>query len=255
MDWHRRYTQQAKWTQALRSYVLEKAGLSEAGRVLEVGCGTGAVVGEIAAPYNWPNRDIKRRSRAVFGVDHDFGALVQCRRNAPGVTIALADAAQLPFSSQSFDIVFCHFLLLWVRDPLASLREMKRVARRPGSILAFAEPDYSSRLDEPPELVYAGAVQTRSLMRQGADTSVGSRLPNLFHEAGISIIEAGEIQRSTAPPVDRHVGLEEWLAMRSDLEVVLSPGEIERIHELDLRARRAGTRRIHVPTHFAWGQV
>ena len=255
MDRHRRYTQQARWTRALRSYVFEKARLPMASRVLEVGCGTGAVVGEIDPSPTSPNADRQRRVPAVFGIDHDFGALVQCRRNAPGVISAIADAAQLPFCSQSFDIVFCHFLLLWIRDPLAVLFEMKRVSCRPGSILALAEPDYSARLDEPPELVHAGAMQTSSLKLRGADTSIGSRLSNLFKEAGIEIMEAGEIQPSRTPFVDSQDAHEEWLAMRSDLEVVLSPTEIEKIHELDLRARRAGTRRIYVPTHFAWGQV
>ena len=42
MDWHKRYTQQATWTRDLRSYLFEKAGLANARRVLEVGCGTGA---------------------------------------------------------------------------------------------------------------------------------------------------------------------------------------------------------------------
>ncbi len=255
MDWHRRYTQQARWTRALRSYVLKKAGLSEAGRVLEVGCGTGAVVSEIVSAAASPDSDSDRHVPAVFGMDRDFGPLIQCRRNAPGVLLALADAAQLPFISQTFDIVFCHFLLLWVRDPLGVLYEMKRVARRPGSIVAFAEPDYASRLDEPPELVHAGAMQTSSLELQGADTSIGSRLSSLFNEAGIRIIETGEIQRSTTPSADPQDSLEEWLTMRSDLEIVLAPDEIEEIHQLDLQARRAGTRRSHVPTHFTWGQV
>ncbi|PIV25986.1 MAG: SAM-dependent methyltransferase, partial [Anaerolineae bacterium CG03_land_8_20_14_0_80_58_20] len=42
MNGHERYTQQARWTRDLRAYLFDKAGLRDARRVLEVGCGTGA---------------------------------------------------------------------------------------------------------------------------------------------------------------------------------------------------------------------
>ena len=48
MDWHQRYTQQAKWTYSLRKYLFEKGGLPRLARVLEVGRGTGAILSEIS---------------------------------------------------------------------------------------------------------------------------------------------------------------------------------------------------------------
>jgi hypothetical protein len=44
MDWHSRYLQQAGWTSKLRGYLFQRAGVDKASRVLEVGCGTGAVL-------------------------------------------------------------------------------------------------------------------------------------------------------------------------------------------------------------------
>jgi cyclopropane fatty-acyl-phospholipid synthase-like methyltransferase len=44
VDWHARYLQQARWTRPLREYLYGKAGVDSARRVLEVGCGTGALL-------------------------------------------------------------------------------------------------------------------------------------------------------------------------------------------------------------------
>ena len=66
---------------------------------------------------------------------------------------------------RSFDIVYCHFLLLWVNDPLQVVREMARVGQ---SVLALAEPDYSQRVDEPAALKPLGEWQTEALTKAGS---------------------------------------------------------------------------------------
>jgi SAM-dependent methyltransferase len=255
MDWHSRYLQQASWTRDLRSYLFEKAGLPGARRVLEVGCGTGAVIRDVLLPeerYPVPG-DHHRRS--ACGIDIDPVALAQCRTNAPRAVVACADGLTLPFADQVFEIVYCHFFLLWARDPLAALLEMRRVAAKTGQILALAEPDYTLRIDEPSELASAGSLQTRSLQLEGADVSIGSRVADLFGQAGIRTIETGQIEPRPLPPSNGQGAIEEWLVLRSDLERLLSSDEVDRIQQLDAKARRRRTRRIHVPTYFAWGQV
>ncbi|NTW13004.1 MAG: hypothetical protein HGA30_06805, partial [Anaerolineales bacterium] len=47
MNWHTRYSQQAKWTRDLRDYIFGKIKLDNAHHVLEVGCGTGAILSEL----------------------------------------------------------------------------------------------------------------------------------------------------------------------------------------------------------------
>ena len=82
----------------------------------------------------------------------------------------------------SFDICLCHFLLLWIANPLAALKEMRRIVKPGGWVLALAEPDYGSRIDFPPELEALGQAQSKALQSQCADVSVGRKLRGLFKD-------------------------------------------------------------------------
>ena len=162
MNWHRRYAQQANWTRELRSYIFERTGLRNAHHVLEAGCGTGAILSGLP------------EGPLVYGLDIDHEALIECKRHAPRAVLTEGDALSLPYPDRAFDIVYSHFLLLWVRDPLRALREIKRVTRQGGFVIAFAEPDYLQRIDKPRELMQLGKWQTDALRRQGADPGLGS---------------------------------------------------------------------------------
>jgi SAM-dependent methyltransferase len=240
MDWHKRYLQQAAWTRDLRAYLFRRAGLNEKSRVLEVGCGTGAILAELPGVA------------ALHGLDIDPAALAQCRLHAPQSFLAQGNALGLPYSSQTFDIVYCHFLLLWVSEPVRALWEMRRVAKPGGQILAFAEPDYTARVDKPHELALLGPWQAESLRRQGADPGLGARLGDLFFEAGIRLLETGTLQPAEGAPSPEDWELE-WVVIESDLAGLIPGRDIQKMKHLDRQARARGERRLHVPTYFAWG--
>ena len=242
MNWHTRYTQQAKWTRDLRAYIFNKIKLDESNRVLEVGCGTGAILSELPTYIS------------LYGLDLDAAALIECRVHAPAASLIRGNALSLPYSNHCFDIVYCHFFLLWVHDPLQALLEMKRVAKSGGHIIAFAEPDYSNRIDKPDELVQLGKWQTESLKRQGADPGFGARLAESFFQAGIKINETGTIKgaRSDATAEERK---QEWDVLESDLAGIASQAEIQKMRLMDAQAWERGERVAYVPTCFAWGQI
>ncbi len=194
MNWHSRFLQQAAWTHDLRVYLFELAGLSRARRVLEVGCGTGAILSDLATPA------------VIHGLDLESVHLIEARRHVPAAMLTCGNALGLPYPSSIFDITFCHFLLLWVRDPLLALLEMKRVTRPGGAVLALAEPDYDSRVDKPEALAPLGRWQAESLRRQGADPGLGGRLADLFRQAGIPPIETGNLQGSPGSSTGREGG-------------------------------------------------
>jgi hypothetical protein len=148
--------------------------------------------------------------------------------------------------------VYCHFLLLWVNDPLQALREMKRVSRK--HVIAFAEPDYSQRFDKPDELVPLGKWQTEALHRQGANPGFGGRLAGSFFQAGMEIIETGTIQGAGNEPSLEDWEME-WAVIESDLAGSVPGEDIQKMKLLDQAARERGARVLHVPTHFAWGHV
>ena len=241
MNWHDRYVQQAGWTRDLRNYLFDKAGLKTARRVLEVGCGTGAILSELDS------------SASPHGLDLDAGALVDARVHAPAATLVRGDALSLPYADFTFDITFCHFLLLWVRDPLTAVREMARVTRPNGFVLALAEPDHTARVDKPESLAPLGRWQTEALRRQGADVSFGAHLADTFARAGIEIVETGSIQRAEEATVSGQE--KEWAVIEADVRGLVAEEEIHKLKLLDEEARARGGRVLHVPTYFVWGRV
>jgi SAM-dependent methyltransferase len=187
-------------------------------------------------------------------LDLDPAALTQCRIHAPAATLTRGDGLFLPYPDQTFDIVYCHYFLLWISDPLQAVREMKRVTRINGHVLALAEPDYSSRVDKPDELKILGEWQSESLKRQGADPGFGSRLAETFFQAGIMILETGTIQGAgnEASVKEREM---EWAVLKADLAGFVPDEEIQKMKLLDEQAWERGERVLHVPTYFAWGRV
>ena len=241
MDWHTRYTQQAIWTRDLREYLFERTGLAQAQRVLEVGCGTGAILSQI-------------KTKALHGLDIQPASLMEARIHAPTASLTCGNALSLPCPDEAFNITCCHFLLLWVTDHQQALAEMKRVTKPGGHILALAEPDYSARVDEPAELAVLGRWQTESLQRQGANPSLGGKLAESFYQAGIEIVETGAIQNqeNDAPSsAEREI---EWAVLESDLTGFVPVEDIQRLKKIDQAAWARGERILHVPTYFAWGR-
>lgn len=238
---HALFSRQAEWTRSLRAYLFERVGIERTWRVLEVGCGTGAVLTDFLARV------------VTHGLDIRLDYLFQARRHAPAARLTCGDALTLPYACGVFDVVFCHYLLLWVAEPLAALLEMRRVTRPGGYILALAEPDYAHRVDRPCYLVPLGRWQRRALQRRGADTDLGARLESLFAQAGLQIMEAGILR----PP---ETGLateddEEWTVLEGDLTGYLPAWFLQGMKLLHERARQRGKRVLFVPTHFALGRL
>ena len=191
---------------------------------------------------------------SLHGLDLAPAALAEAKIHAPGAHLVHADALSLPYPDFTFDITFCHFLLLWVRDPLQAAREMARVTRPGGHVLALAEPDYSQRVDKPESLAPLGKWQAEALRRQGADPSFGARLADTFARAGIEVIETGTIQRSESD-ASRGERENEWAVIEADLAASVPGEDIHKMKLLDEEAWERGERVLFVPTYFAWGRV
>ncbi len=245
VNWHNRFVQQAAWTRDLRNYLYNRADLSNAGRVLEVGCGTGVLLAEL----------LERTQSGVVGVDLDFDRLQASANNAPKAELVQANGLHLPFLSASFDVALCHFLLLWVRNPALLLREMQRVTRQGGAVLALAEPDYGGRIDYPEALAGLGKQQQQSLENQGADPLIGRKLKGLFHQAGFRDVETGILGAQWSHIPTKEDLDQEWAVLQDDLKDLIDQQEIEKLHSQDEKSWECGERVIFVPTFYAWGRV
>ena len=242
MNWHARYTQQANWTRKLRTYLFKRTEMGKAGRVLEVGCGTGAVLIGVQTP-------------SLHGLDIQFASLTKARVHAPAARLTCGDGLSLPYADHSFDITFCHYFLLWVADPLRALLEMKRITLEGGHVLALAEPDYGARVDEPAALAMLGSWQAESLKRQGANPSLGGRLGELFYRARIELVETGAIEPRENEALSSAEWELEWAVLENDLKGIVPADQVWRLKTLDAQARERGERLLHVPTYFAWGRA
>ena len=244
-DWHRRFEQQAGWTDLLRQQLFSQLNLSPRSTILEVGCGTGAIT-----------RRLHNLSPApLIGVDVDFPRLQYATKQDAATQFAAADGLCLPFAPAAFDLTVCHFYLLWVSDPLQAIGEMARVTRPGGTVALLAEPDYGSRIDSPSKLARIGQLQTHALQTQGADPFIGRQLPGLLQRAGLSAIQSGSLSRQSDSVFDPAAFELEWQVIESDLAGELPPSELASLKSLDRDAFQQGTRVLYVPTFYAWGTV
>ena len=243
-EWHAWFSVQAGWTQPTRLWLYRQAGLAQAGDILEVGCGTGVVAGELT----------RLGSACVVGLDIDSEMLSFARRQQHGVTYVQGDAQALPFPGGSFDAVVCHYLLLWLVDPAQGVREMARVVRPGGHVLACAEPDYGGRVDHPPEMVRLGRLQAESLRQQGADPEIGRRLGGLFVAAGLQAT-VGVMAGRWDLPASPDDGFEaEWAMREHDLAGLVPSEELRRLRSADRQALADGQRTLFVPTFYTLGK-
>jgi ubiquinone/menaquinone biosynthesis C-methylase UbiE len=244
-QWHHRYSEQSRWTASLRNFVFQQIDFSNAGTVLEVGCGTGAVLSSLPACSG----------QLRFGLDISLEPLLFAQKCVVDGALVCADGGRLPFPDGSLDICFCHYLLLWLTDPLPALREMRRVTRTGGYIAALAEPDYASRIDFPPAVSELGNLQNTSLEEQGVNITVGRQLPGIFSAAGLHEIQYGVsgFQKDAGGLPDWFSS--EWQTIRHDLKDVQDEAVLEHYQSLDEKAWREGSRVLWVPTFYAFGRV
>ncbi len=229
----------------LRRFLYEQIRLPKASRVLEVGSGTGVITSELGHLVNG----------CVLGLDIDANRIAYAHTNDPHPLLTAGDALSLPFTSAAMDFTVCHFLLLWVKEPLLALQEMRRVTRPGGAILALAEPDYGGRIDHPAPLVELGRLQAQSIARQGANPNLGRRLSELFHRAGLARVQTGILGGQWSVPPTVEAWESEWETLESDLAGILTQEKLVELRRTDQAAWQHGERVLFVPTFYAYGYV
>ncbi len=117
------FGQDPRWRRAMVNAV--DAGPGD--RVLDVACGTGLVT-----------RELVRRGCTVAALDQSPDMLAEARRRLPGVRFVQGEAEALPFDDGEFDALTFTYLLRYVDDRAATMRELARVVR-PGGRIGMVE--------------------------------------------------------------------------------------------------------------------
>lgn len=243
-DWHKRFLHQALWTTAIRNYLFNSTGFSPDLRVLEVGCGTGAVLSQV--PFS---------QYQVFGVDINRNYLNYAYTQFKTLHLTEGDGHLLPYSANVFDLVFCHYLLLWVNYPRKILQEFKRVGKTGAKAIILAEPDYGGRIDSPPELEKLGRAQTESLQLQGANPFTGRSLLQLAHSSGLKVLEFGVLGSQSTPEIDQDYLESEWDMLNHDLAGHFTASDLQTYQKLDRQAWSDGIRVLFIPTFYLYAEI
>jgi ubiquinone/menaquinone biosynthesis C-methylase UbiE len=116
-----------RYSRLLAPLFMDFADVKPGWRVLDVGCGPGALVSDLVSRVG---------ADCVAGVDPSPGFVSACAERVPGADIRLAPAETLPWPDGSFDAVVSQLVVSFLDDADAGLREMRRVVRENGVIAA-----------------------------------------------------------------------------------------------------------------------
>ena len=163
--------------------LLLQAGLTPGMHVADFGCGVGAATRMLA--------EMTGPSGAVTAIDLSQPQLDQaietCRSaGLTNVTFQVADACATGLPRNSFDLVYCRFLLLHLQDPSACLREMRDVLK-PDGILVVEDADIASSGSVPPSVFSSGVdLFMRLGPARGLNYSLAKNLYHLVRDAGFA---------------------------------------------------------------------
>ncbi len=125
-----------RYSPALAAALLERAAVAPGQRVLDVGCGPGALTAAAARVVG---------ASQVAAVDPSAPFVEACRARNPDVDVRLAAAESLPFEDGTFDAVLSQLVVNFLDDAPAGVAEMRRVAK-PGGLVAGCVWDYAGEM-------------------------------------------------------------------------------------------------------------
>jgi SAM-dependent methyltransferase len=174
----------------------ELAGVEAGQRVLDVGCGPGALTTELVRLVGSAN---------VSAVDPSEPFVAAAQERHPGVFVQRAVAEELPFENGEFSVAMAQLVVHFMARPVAGLREMARVTRDDGVVAACV---WDHAGDRGPLSLFWQAARRLDAGVEGESRRAGTgegQLGDLFRSAGIL-----EIDESPFSVRVEHPSFQEW---------------------------------------------
>lgn len=172
--------------------------------LLDLGCGPGSITIDLAA-----------RVASATGVDAETRAIARARhdvasRGIGNCEFAIADVYCLPFADETFDVAFAHQVLQHLHDPVAALREIRRVLR-PGGIVAVRDSDYGTMVHDPhePLLDHWLRLYCELARHNGGEPNAGRMLGRWVDDAGFADLRVSTSTWTYSTPE----AIEQWRAL------------------------------------------
>jgi SAM-dependent methyltransferase len=185
-----------RYSMPLAPVFADFAGVAGGQRVVDVGCGPGALTVELVRRLG---------ADAVSAVDPSESFVVAARERHPGVDVQQAAAEELPFADQVFGAALAQLVVHFMADPVAGLAEMARVTSAGGVVAACVWDHAGGR---GPLSVFWDAARELDPDVDDESRFAGARqghLVELLEGAGLREAEEGDL----AVDVE-HPSFEEW---------------------------------------------
>jgi SAM-dependent methyltransferase len=185
-----------RYSTLLAPQLADLAGVEARQRVLDVGCGPGALTSELVARVG---------AFQVAAVDPSEQFVAAARERHPGVDVQRANAEELPFADSTFEAALAQLVVHFMTDPVRGLTEMARVTR-PGGVVAASVWDHAG--EQTPLAPFwrtARELDPAATDESGLAGGREGHLSELFAEAGLRQVE------ETALPLQvEHPSFDEW---------------------------------------------
>jgi SAM-dependent methyltransferase len=181
-DAYRRFM--GRYSEPLAVQFADLAGIARGQRVLDVGCGPGALTAVLAS---------RAGTDAVSAVEPSASFAAATRERLPGVDVRQSPAEELPFPDDAFDAALAQLVVHFMTDPVAGLRQMARVTR-PGGVVAACVWDHAG--GRGPVSAFWRAVRELDPAADDESGLAGAReghLAGLFAQAGLDAIRASTL--------------------------------------------------------------